>query len=408
MKDELSKQNIKHSINKDIIIDKKSKITNSPQKPTNIHCEDIVFEKEYINSEINKYLNIINSTNKNPFPVSKNDLPKKSIFSPQKINKISLSIDNNNKKTKSQNFLTQECDLEKKQKQKEKSLLVKNILESICHKPPENKEIISSNLDLKLYRNICPGPGDYSPQYDNLNFNLRYKNIYDCHSKKNISLIAKKFEEKYYEENVGPGSYNIINNFNNPKSFISSLGRGEFVNVENPKIGPGSYDVGKSFNKMCVGNHIYSFSPLVEKKSKLEFIEKNILNKDNNNEIYNIEKKKIYYDFKKYNKHKKNFSWKKIGYFENNDSESTNNIMIDSENKDNKDNNNHRYDYIHEYENRKEKSKKKKLFYKNKNYAESLPNKNRINSGKKNSNSNSMDKKTRLIKKKLNELGLIG
>ena len=102
---------------------------------------------------------------------------------------------------------------------------------------------------------------------------------------------------------------------------------------------------------MCVGNHIYSFSPLVEKKSKLDFIEKNILNKDNNNEIYNSEKKKIYYDFKKYNKHKKNFSWKKIGYFENNDSESTNNIMIDSENKDNKDNNNHRYDYIHEYEN---------------------------------------------------------
>ena len=67
MKDELSKQNIKHSINKDIIIDKKSKITNSPQKPTNIHCEDIVFEKEYINSEINE-------SDENDYNYLKNDV----------------------------------------------------------------------------------------------------------------------------------------------------------------------------------------------------------------------------------------------------------------------------------------------------------------------------------------------
>ena len=410
MKDEFSKQDIKHTVKKDVVIDKKSKVITSSQQLTDINCEDIVFEKEYINNEINKYLNIINSTNKNSFPEPKNDLTQKNIFSPQKINKITLSIDSNNKKTNSQKTLAKEYDIEKKIKQKEKSLMVKNILESICHKPPENTETISPNLDLKLYRNLCPGPGDYSPQYDNLNFNLRYKNIFDTHSKKNISLLAKQFEEKFYEENVGPGSYNLINNYksysHNPKGFVSSLGRSNLINVDNPEVGPGSYEVSESFNKNSIRNHIYSFSPLNEKKNKLEFIEKNILNKDNinNNEINNSEKKNIYSDFKKHNKHK-NFSWKKIGNVndENNDAKSLN-IMINSENKDINDNNYNKYDHIYN-EKRKEINQKKRLFYRNKNHGESFPSKNRIHTEK--NNSNSMDKKSKLIRKKLNELGLV-
>ena len=412
MKDDPLKPNIQQSINKDKT-DKNSKIVNSSHKPSEIHCEDIIFEKEYLNSEINKYLNIINSTNKNSFPAPKNDLSKKNIFSPQKLKNISLSIDSNNKR-----FLTIDYDNEKKLKQKKKSIIVKNILESICHKPSESYETISPNIDLKLYKNICPGPGDYSPRYENSNFNLRYKNIFDTHSKKNVSLLAKQYEEKYYEENVGPGSYNLVNNYDNksyfkkPKCFISSLGRSEFITVENPKIGPGSYEVGESFDKNSVGNHIFTISPLKNKKNKLEIIEKNILNKGNinNKELSYSEKRNKYRDLKKYSKHK-NCLWKKIGDLNNGNNETKSlNILITSDNRNSKDNkdiiNNNKYDYIYEQEHKKEKSEKKKLLYRNKKYGDSLQDKNKIYTENNNNNNDSIDKTTELIKKKYNELGL--
>jgi hypothetical protein len=58
----------------------------------------------------------------------------------------------------------------------EKSI-IKNIFDQIRRKSPKAIDIKSSNTDIKSYGELSPGPGHYNPYENNVNHNLRYKNL---------------------------------------------------------------------------------------------------------------------------------------------------------------------------------------------------------------------------------------
>ena len=59
----------------------------------------------------------------------------------------------------------------------ERSLIIKNIFDQIRRKSPKAIDIKSSNTDIKSYGELSPGPGHYNPYENNVNHNLRYKNL---------------------------------------------------------------------------------------------------------------------------------------------------------------------------------------------------------------------------------------
>lgn len=176
---------------------------------------------------------------------------------------------------------------------KERSVIVKNIFDQIRRKS-KNIKIKSSNTDLKLFGELFPGPGQYNPNTNNINHNLRYKNLFmnNSNSKKNIIF------GKNTERNIGPGTYNPIENFNyvsyaqNPKVFISSLGRPSFINENeiNKNVGPGSYEISSSFDKNKL-KKLHNYSNIIKenKKDKIKKELQNELNMINNTHFFNLE-----------------------------------------------------------------------------------------------------------------------
>jgi hypothetical protein len=189
----------------------------------------------------------------------------------------------------------------------ERSLVVKGILDQIRRK---SKDINpkSTNTNLKIYGEMFPGPGAYDLNKDNIgnSHNLRYKNLFLSNSKSNKYFYLNQNTDR----NVGPGSYNP-KYIQNPKGFISSLGRASIFNeTENNKdVGPGSYDVSSSFD---IGHKILSpyHSKLNKKnddKDKMKKMIENDLNINNNTNFFTLSikreklNKRIFKDNKKNN-----------------------------------------------------------------------------------------------------------
>ena len=276
----LIKDNIHQKGKNQKIIELKKKLKNKkffsslPKIPKNIINEKIKYK--FRNKSLNYPIKITTpSINDN----------SKSLIS-------NLSIKNYNK-YKEQNIMES-----KNNSKKERSLIVKKILEQIKRKSNNNNEPKSSNTNLNLYGELYPGPGYYNINKNDigLSHNLRYKNLFTDNSKK-YSYLDK------YEINLGPGSYNPTENFNyisysqNPKVFISSLERPSFINENeiNKNVGPGTYEIVSSFNKKNIkGIKSYSYSNKLEnKKKKLKKWLQNELNINKNTNFFDINKKMV-------------------------------------------------------------------------------------------------------------------
>lgn len=185
---------------------------------------------------------------------------------------------------------------------KERSRIVKSILNEIKRKPNYNSPK-SSNTNLNLFGELYPGPGDYDIGINDIgsSHNLRYKNLFsnNSHRYKNIN--------KYYERNVGPGSYNLIDNFNyvsyaqNPKVFISSLERPSFINENeiNKNVGPGTYNIDSSFQKNSIKRFKNNSFKIENKKEKLKQWLKSELIISNNTNFFDLENEKKFNNIKK-------------------------------------------------------------------------------------------------------------
>ena len=219
--------------------------------------------------------------------------PKISLNIPTNENKINnekLEISLNNSQSENDNHNNKKKDSPKK----EHSLIVKNMLEQIRRKTDENSPK-SSNTNLKLYGELFPGPGYYDLNKNDIGIshNLRYKNLFISESKK---------KKKFSEINIGPGKYNLVENFNH-------------VSYAQKNIGPGSYEIsslfGKNYNKGVLSNSI----KLENKKEKIQKLLKEELNLINNTNFFNLNFK----NNKKIENFKNDFSKNKINknYFIN-------------------------------------------------------------------------------------------
>lgn len=177
---------------------------------------------------------------------------------------------------------------------------------------------LSPSTDLKSFGELIPGPGQYyNPEIKiGQGQNLRYNNLFkDPHI--DLQLQYKKLKDFYYQSKIGPGTYNLNNEYKsysqNPRTFISKLDRGPLFKISD-SVGPGYYNLEKSFNKK--ENHTNNNDIKIKNKNKHKFIiktspffEPNILkvvptsnlNKNLNGKI----------SFKGH----KNFSWKGISDF---------------------------------------------------------------------------------------------
>ena len=187
---------------------------------------------------------------------------------------------------------------------------------------------LSPSTDLKSFGELIPGPGQYyNPEIKiGQGQNLRYNNLFkDPHI--DLQLQYKKLKDYYYQSKIGPGTYNLNNEYKsysqNPRTFISKLDRGPLFKISD-SVGPGYYNLEKSFNKK--ENHTNNNDIKIKNKNKHKFIiktspffEPNILkvvptsnlNKNLNGKI----------SFKGH----KNFSWKGISDFSSSGIKSTKN-----------------------------------------------------------------------------------
>jgi hypothetical protein len=213
-KNKNKKMSLYHSMNKRHIIDFPKYFNNKILGKNKIKLPNIV---------LNPPITTSSSNNDNMLDLS-NDL----LIESQKSNK------NNN--------TTIESDSSKM----ERSLVVKGILDQIRRK---SKDINpkSTNTNLKIFGEMFPGPGAYDLNRDNIgnSHNLRYKNLFISNPNSNKYFYINQNTDR----NVGPGSYNP-KYIQNPKGFISSLGRASIFNEteSNKDVGPGSYDVSSSFD----------------------------------------------------------------------------------------------------------------------------------------------------------------
>ena len=225
----------------------------------------------------------------------------------KKLNNEKLEISVNNSLSENDNNKVNHINNKKKIfVKKERSLIVKNILEQISRKNNDNSPK-SSNTNLKLYGELFPGPGQYDLNQNDiaLSHNLRYKNLFINDSKK-----TKKFSEI----NIGPGTYNLIDNFKhisyaqNPKVFISSLERPSIINENeiNKNVGPGTYEIHSPFDRNR-NRGLEFLSHSIKQENKNEKIQKillNELNRINNTNFFNLKNchnklEKVQNDFSK-------------------------------------------------------------------------------------------------------------
>ena len=236
--------------------------------------------------------------------IQKNNVKVNVIF---KFQQLSLNhtknfqTENNNKN----NGLNNSIIILNNSSRKERSLIVKNILNEIKRKTNENSPK-SSNTNLNSYGELYPGPGTYDIMKNDIGImhNIRYKNLFanNSHRYKNVN--------KLQERNIGPGSYNPTENFNfisyaqNPKVYISSLERPSFINENeiNKNVGPGTYEVDSCFQRNNIKKIKNNLTKLDNKKHKLQKWLKNELNMKNNTNFFNLENNKKFINMKKNNK----------------------------------------------------------------------------------------------------------
>ena len=282
----------------------------------------------------NKILNNHLSEKENKV-VSENNLIKNS----------STSISNSNIANNSKDSIVKNSHLHKKNKSSAKSISSnycissKNQNNQIDEKKQKINNILgelklkynyqlSPSTDLKSFGELIPGPGQYyNPEIKiGQGQNLRYNNLFkDPHI--DLQLQYKKLKDFYYQSKIGPGTYNLNNEYKsysqNPRTFISKLDRGPLFKISD-SVGPGYYNLEKSFNKK--ENHTNNNDIKIKNKNKHKFIiktspffEPNILkvvptsnlNKNLNGKI----------SFKGH----KNFSWKGISDFSSSGIKSTKN-----------------------------------------------------------------------------------
>ena len=268
--------------------------------------ENLLKKKNYCSLENSnkknlKYNELKNNPHKKKLILSYSKLKKtsKKVDVKFKFPKISLIIQSTT--TPSENVDDNKNIIEKKinkgiqsdedSSKKERSLIVQNYLDQIRRKSNNNNHNPkSSNTNLKLYGELFPGPGYYNLNKDDIGnrHNLRYKNLFINNVKKYNNL------EKYFERNIGPGTYNPTENFNyisysqNPKIYISSLERPSFINENeiNKNVGPGSYEVYSSFDKKKKRLNSLSNSIKIDKNEKIKKLIENELDSNNNTNFF--------------------------------------------------------------------------------------------------------------------------
>ena len=273
-KNKNKKFNLYHSVNKRHILDFPKYFNSKIYGKNNVKLPNIVLNPPTTSSSSNNY-NMLEFSN---------DI----LIESQKSNK--------NNKT------TTESDSSKM----ERSLVVKGILDQIRRK---SKDINpkSTNTNLKIYGEMFPGPGAYDLNKDNIgnSHNLRYKNLFLNNSNSNKYFYMNQSTDR----NVGPGSYNP-KYIQNPKGFISSLGRASIFNEteSNKDVGPGSYDVSSSFD---IGHKALSpYHSKLEKKNndkeKMKKLLENELNVNCNTNFFTLSIKREKLNKRIFNNNKNN------------------------------------------------------------------------------------------------------
>ena len=208
----------------------------------------------------------------------------------------------------------------------EKKQKINDILSGLKLK---NNYQISPYTDLKSFGELTPGPGQYyNPETKcGQSYNLRYNNLFKD-TDQNLVLKYKLMKDNYYQNKIGPGTYNLRLSFDhksysqNPKTFFSKLERGPLFKVTD-SVGPAYYNPDKTIIKKEKNtnkskpkkkdNYILKTEPFFQPNNK------KILNSYNFNNRNKISNGKISF------KGIKNFSWKGISDFSELGIKSTNN-----------------------------------------------------------------------------------
>ena len=227
----------------------------------------------------------------------------------QRQNKISV-------KSKFSNISSNNLNKSSESKKDEKKQIINDILSEL--KLKYNYQL-SPYTDLKSFGDLTPGPGQYyNPEIKiGQGQNLRYNNLFKD-PEQDITLKYKLLKDNYYQNKVGPGTYNLNSGYKsysqNPRTFISKLERGPLFKIKD-SVGPGSYNLTKNYDIKNI--HIYN-SNNIKKENKNKFILKTepFFQQNNINIIndYKVNKNKVF-NGKISFKGQKNFSWKGISDF---------------------------------------------------------------------------------------------
>ena len=249
-------------------------------------------------------------SNQNSDNINKNNNNLQNIFK-QRQNKISA-------KSKQSNFSSNNLNKSGENKKDEQKQIINDILGELKLKYNYH---LSPYTDLKSFGDLTPGPGQYYNPDKKIGQgqNLRYNNLFKD-PEQDITLKYKLLKDNYYQNKVGPGTYNLNSGYKsysqNPRTFISKLERGPLFKIKD-SVGPGYYNLTKNYNTKNI--HIDNSNSIKKKKKnknkfilKTEpFLQQNNINVINND---NVNKNKVF-NGKISFKRQKNFSWKGISDF---------------------------------------------------------------------------------------------
>ena len=251
------------------------------------------------------------------------------------IKNSSTSISNSNIANNSKDSIVKNNHLHKKNKSSAKSISSnysissKNQNNQIDEKKQKINNILgelkmkynyqlSPSTDLKSFGELIPGPGQYyNPEIKiGQGQNLRYNNLFKD-PELDLSLKYKKMKDNYYQSKIGPGTYNLNNEYKsysqNPRTFISKLERGPLFKISD-SVGPGYYNLTKSLNKKQKNDNNIKIRNKNKNKFVLKtspFFEPNDIKIEQTTNINKNLNGKISF------KGHKNFSWKGISDFSN-------------------------------------------------------------------------------------------
>ena len=251
------------------------------------------------------------------------------------IKNSSTSLSNSNIVNNSKDSIVKNSHLQKKNKSSAKSISSnysissKNQNNQIDEKKQKINNILgelkmkynyqlSPSTDLKSFGELIPGPGHYyNPEIKiGQGQNLRYNNLFKD-PELDLSLKYKKMKDNYYQSKIGPGTYNLNNEYKsysqNPRTFISKLERGPLFKISD-SVGPGYYNLTKSLNKKQKNDNNIKIRNKNKNKFVLKtspFFEPNDIKIEQTTNINKNLNGKISF------KGHKNFSWKGISDFSN-------------------------------------------------------------------------------------------